>query len=141
MISNNNIHPFDNYTASASLVRPRNVLLLIAATVLCGLVAAKLELMGIGVLFGLIIAIVYLYVLFTRPVVGLYTSIALGFVLIGMGRYVKDVQVGLGMDAILILTYLALFMNRFKERVDWRPAKKDITLFAVIWFAIPYFNW
>jgi len=140
MISNNNIHPFDNYTASASLVRPRNVLLLIAATVLCGLVAAKLELMGIGVLFGLIIAIVYLYVLFTRPVVGLYTSIALGFVLIGMGRYVKDVQVGLGMDAILILTYLALFMNRFKERVDWRPAKKDITLFAVIWFAYSIFQ-
>jgi len=140
MISNNNIHPFDSYPASASLVKPRNILLLIAGTVMCGLVAAKLELLGIGMLFGLICAIIYLYILFTRPVVGLYTSVALGFVLIGMGRYVKDVQVGLGMDAILILTYLALFMNRFKERVDWRPANKDITLFAVVWFAYSLFQ-
>jgi hypothetical protein len=140
MISNNNIHPFDSYPASASLVKPRNILLLIAGTVMCGLVAAKLELLGIGMLFGLICAVLYLYILFTRPVVGLYTSVALGFVLIGMGRYVKDVQVGLGMDAILILTYLALFMNRFKERVDWRPAKKDITLFAVVWFAYSLFQ-
>jgi len=140
MISNNNIHPFDSYPASASLVKPRNILLLIAGTVMCGLVAAKLELLGIGMLFGLICAIIYLYILFTSPVVGLYTSVALGFVLIGMGRYVKDVQVGLGMDAILILTYLALFMNRFKERVDWRPANKDITLFAVVWFAYSLFQ-
>lgn len=140
MISNNNIHPFDKYPASASLVKPRNILLLIATTILCGLVAAKLELLGIGVLFFCIIALLYLYILFSRPIVGLYTSVALGFLLIGMGRYVKDIQVGLGMDAILILTYLALFMNRFKERVDWRPAKKDITLFAIIWFAYSLFQ-
>jgi hypothetical protein len=140
VISNNNISPFDNYPASASLVKPRNIILLIVGTVMCGLVAAKMELLGVGMLFGLIFAILYLYILFTRPVTGLYTSVALGFVLIGMGRYVKDVQVGLGMDAILILTYLALFMNRFKEKVDWRPAKKDITLFAVIWFAYSLFQ-
>lgn len=140
MISNNNIHPFDSYPASASLVKPRNILLLIAGTVMCGLVAAKLELLGIGMLFGLLCAILYLYILFTRPIVGLYTSVALGFILIGMGRYVKDVQVGLGMDAILILTYLALFMNRFKERVDWRPANKDISFLAIAWFAYSLFQ-
>lgn len=140
MISNNNIHPFDNYPASASLVKPRNILLLLATTILFGLVAAKLQLLGVGLLFVSIAALLYLYILFTRPIIGLYTSVALGFVLIGMGRYVKDVQVGLGMDAILILTYLALFMNRFKERVDWRPARKDITLFAIIWFAYSLFQ-
>jgi hypothetical protein len=140
MISNNNIHPFDSYPASASLVKPRNILLLIAGTVMFGLVAAKLELLGVGMLFGLICAIIYLYILFTRPVVGLYTSVALGFVLIGMGRYVKDVQVGLGMDAILILTYLALLMSRFKERIDWSPANKDITFLAIGWFAYSLFQ-
>jgi hypothetical protein len=44
------------------------------------------------------------------------------------------------MDAILILTYLALFMNRFKERIDWSPANKDITILATVWFGYSIFQ-
>ncbi len=140
MNQNNNIHPFDDYTASAALVRPRNILLLLALVLVSGLVAAKMQLPGIGMLFALIVAILYLYMLFTKPVVGVYSSVALAFVLIGLGRYVKDIQVGLGMDAILICTYLALFMNRFKERVNWQPANKDITYLSMIWFGYSVFQ-
>jgi O-Antigen ligase len=140
MTANNNIHPFENYSGSSSLVRPRNILLLLVAVALFALLAAKMQLMGIGVLFALSFAVVYLYMLFTHPIIGVYTAVALSFLLNGLARYVKDLQLGLGMDAILALTFLALFMNRFKERVDWMPAKKDITLLATVWLGYSVFE-
>lgn len=140
MTIDNNINPFENYSGSSSLARPRNIILLLVTVSVFALIAAKMQLMGIGLLIGLFCAAIYLYILFTKPIVGLYTAIALSFILIGMGRYVKDLQVGLGMDAILILTYLALFMNRFKERIDWSPANKDITILATLWFGYSIFQ-
>lgn len=136
----NNIHPFDNYTASAALAKPRNIVLLLMVVIASGILAARLQLMGIGMLAALMFGIVYVYLLFTKPVIGIYTCVALGFVLIGLGRYVKDVQMGLGIDTILILTYLALFMHRFKEKIDWQPANKDITYLSMIWFAYSVFQ-
>lgn len=140
MSIDDNIHPFENYSGSSSLVRPRNIFLLLLAIAAFAFVAAKMQLMGVGILIGLFFGIIYLYLLFTWPILGVYTAVALGFLLIGIGRYVKDVQVGLGMDAILILTYLALFMKRFNERIDWSPANKDITFLAILWFGYALFE-
>jgi O-Antigen ligase len=140
MTIDNNIHPFEKYSGSSSLAKPRNVMLLLATVSVFALIAAKMQLMGIGVLIGLFCAAIYLYILFAKPIIGLYSAIPLCFILIGTGRYVKDLQVGLGMDAILILTYLALFMNRFKERINWAPANKDITYLSIIWFGYSVFQ-
>jgi hypothetical protein len=46
----------------------------------------------------------------------------------------------MAMDGILFLTFIALFFNRFKERIDWTPAKKDVTVLALIWFAYTIFQ-
>ncbi len=140
MIIENTIHPFEQYSGSSSLAKPRNMLLLLIAIAVFAGIAAKMQLMGVGMLIGLFIATVYLYLLFAHPIIGIYTAIAMSFLLIGMGRYVKDVQVGLGMDAILILTYLALFMNRFDQRINWLPAKKDILFLSVLWFGYSVFE-
>lgn len=78
---------------------------------------------------------VFAYIVLQKPVVGLYASIIFGFTLLGLGRYVGDIPVGLAMDGMLIVTYIAVFFNRFRERIDWKPAKKDVTLLAAIWFA------
>ncbi|MFT3704726.1 MAG: O-antigen ligase family protein [Agriterribacter sp.] len=140
MMFENTIHPFEAYSGSRSLAKPRNILLLLMAVAFIMVIAAKMQLVGVGLVVGLFIGIIYLYILFKYPIVGVYTAIALSFILIGMGRYVKDVQVGLGLDAILILTYLALFMNRFAERIDWSPANKDITFLSIIWFGYSVFE-
>lgn len=140
MTGSGNIHPFENYTGSAGLAKPRNILLLLSVMTVFAAVSARLQLAGVGLLVAVIGGIVFMYLLFTRPVIGVYTAVALSFILIGMGRYVKDLQVGLGMDAILILTYLALFMNRFHNRHAWAPANKDITFLAVIWFGYSIFQ-
>ena len=140
MMVESTIHPFESYSGSSSLARPRNIILLLVALAVVTITIAKMQLTGIGLLTGLVIGIIYMYVLFSKPIIGVYTAVALSFILIGMGRYVKDVQVGLGMDAILILTYLALFMNRFNERIDWAPANKDITFLSIIWFGYSVFE-
>jgi hypothetical protein len=60
--------------------------------------------------------------------------------LLGIGRYIKGLPLGFGIDGILVLTYIALFMNKFKEKIDWTPAKKDITFLCIIWFAYSLFE-
>lgn len=140
MMIKQNIHPFENATGSDRLAKPVMLLFLIIAVAAFSWIAAKLALIGIGLIIGIFFALVYMYLLFAKPVIGFYTAIALCFVLIGIGRYVKGVQVGLGLDAILILTYLALFFNRFTTRIDWSPARKDITVLSTIWFGYSLFQ-
>lgn len=140
MLLQNTIHPFENSSGSSKLTKPRNVLFLLLGILLMAALTAKMKFLGVGVLVGLSIGIIYMYLLFKHPILGVYTAVALSFILIGMGRYVKDVQVGLGMDAILILTYLALFFNRFENKIDWTPANKSITYFSLIWFGYSIFE-
>ncbi len=95
-------------------------------------------------LIALPLILTYFYWLFRKPIIGLYTAIALGFLLLGISRYFKSIgQVGLAMDGILFLTYLALIFQKFRERVDWTPAKRDITVLSAIWLGyalLQFFN-
>lgn len=140
MLAQATIHPFEGNTGSGKITKPANLMVLLFIVAAAGFAASKAGAMGAGAFIGLLAAAIYLYVLFTAPVVGIYTAIALSFTLIGIGRYVKGLQVGLGMDAILILTYIALFINRFKEKVNWAPANKDITWLALVWLGYSVFQ-
>ncbi len=136
----NNINPFEIVTGSNRIVEPGFLFFLFFSILLFSFVFASMGVIGIGLIAGLFCVIIYAFYLFRNPILGLYTAIALSFILIGIGRYVKDIQVGLGMDGILVLTYLALFMNKFKERIDWSPANKDITILSAIWFFYALFE-
>jgi len=116
------------------------VLLVLLIISVLAFLSAKMGMSSFALSVGLPLFLVYGYFLFTWPVIGLYTAIALSFVLIGAGRYVKDVPVGLGLDAVLILTFIALFINKFKEKVDWSPVNKDITYLSLIWFGYSLFQ-
>ncbi|MBS1510975.1 MAG: O-antigen ligase family protein [Bacteroidetes bacterium] len=140
MATTTHIHPFEQYSGSSKLVKPQLLFTLLVSITAVAFIAAKMQFAGVGVLVALAMGIIYLYILFTKPIVGFYTAIALSFILIGLGRYAKGVQVGLGLDAILILTYLALFFNRFESKIDWSPANKDITFLSIIWFGYSLFE-
>jgi O-antigen ligase len=140
MTTGQHINPFEYNTGSSRLSSPRAVLLVLLIISVLAFLSAKLGMMSFALSVGLPIFLVYGYFLFTWPVIGLYTAIAMSFVLIGAGRYVKDVPVGLGLDAVLILTFIALFINKFKEKVDWSPVNKDITYLSLIWFGYSMFQ-
>jgi hypothetical protein len=134
------VNPFDIHTGSDRLRSPYNLLLLFVLIALSAFITSKMGLVaGVGFVV-LPFVFLYLYLLFRKPIIGLYTAIIFGFILLGIGRYVRGVQVGLAMDGILILTYAALFFNRFNDRVNWTPAKKDITLLSLLWFGYSLFE-
>lgn len=134
------LNPFDNYTGSDRMRQPYLIMLLFILVVSTAWLTSAMGLMaGFGfILMPFIFA--YVYLIFQKPILGLYTAIALGFFILGSARYIKGVQVGLAMDGILFLTYIALIFNKFVEKVDWKPVKKDVTLLALVWFGYSMFQ-
>lgn len=139
-MNSNNTNPFDKLSGSANLVNPKGILLLFVGFVFVGLILAKLQVTGVGLLFALIFGSVYFFLLFKNPTIGFYTAIGLNFVILGIGRYVQGLPLGFAIDGIMVLTFLAIIFSRFRERVDWSPANKDITILAAIWLGYCIFQ-
>ncbi len=133
-------NPYERLIGSDRLKSP----LLLAATVVFLLISAFAivywgMVAGI-VLFSIPFILAYVYFLLKNPAIGLFTAVIAGFISIGIGRYIPGIPIGLTMDCILIATYIALFFNKFYEKMDWSPVKKDITLLATIWFGYSVFE-
>jgi len=133
-------NPFEAYTGADSLRSPRSLSLYIALLLTIAWVIANQGLSVGAILLVVPFIFFYLFMFFRYPQLGLYSAVFLGFFLLGMGRYVKGIQFGLVMDAVLVLSYLALFFNRFYERVDWKPAAKDVTVLSALWAAYGLFG-
>jgi hypothetical protein len=134
------INPLERLTGSDQVPTAKFILFLGFLFVLsAGLLRVMGLLAGIG-LMALPFVFVFMYLLFRYPILGLYTAVALGFILLGISRYITGLSIGLAMDAILILTMLALIFNKFYERVDWSPANKDISYLALLWFGYSLFE-
>jgi hypothetical protein len=128
-------NPFDINSGSFRLGMPNYYVPLFAVCIALAWTISVLGLTG-----GLAIIVVpfiaaYLYILFRNPVAGLYSTVCLGFIILGIGRYVSIPQIGISIDSILTLTFLSLFFRNFYTRIDWKPAKRDITLLAFIWMS------
>ena len=136
----NQVNPFDSSTGSNRLGKPLNILVILCMAVIAAWMISLTGIIGAVGFIVLPFIAVYLYCLFTNPIIGLYTALVLGFILLGLARYLRGVQVGLGMDAMLAMTYIALIFSRFKDKVDWSPIKRDITWLAVIWFCYSLFE-
>lgn len=134
------LNPFEAVSGSNKLGSPIFTLLILGIAAFLSFLIAKMGLMaGIGLIL-LPFILVYVYILFKYPILGLYTAISLGFIILGLTRYIKGLPLGMAMDGILFLTFIALIFNRFRERIDWTPVKKDIMLLAAIWFAYSIFQ-
>lgn len=129
----NHTNPFDKLSGSSLLAKPKNILLLLASVLIVAIILAKLKIVGVGMLIALVAALIYLFLLFRNPILGFFTAIGLNFVILGVARYIQGLPLGFAVDGIIVLTFLALIFSKFKERVDWSPASKDITLLATIW--------
>jgi hypothetical protein len=138
------LNQFDTSTGSEKLGSPKFVLFLLSVTAMSIWVIARMGMDGALVLITLPFLLLYFYWLFKKPITGLWVSIALGFVLLGLSRYIdSDIQIGLGMDIVLVLTYVAFIINHFYDKKIWKPAKKDVTLLAAIWLGysiLEFFN-
>jgi hypothetical protein len=134
------VNPFEAETGSGRIAMPGSVALLLCIVSVSAWLIFRMEIIG-GLAFILLpLFAVFVYFLFTYPILGLYTTLGYAFIVLGLGKYITGIPLGTLMDGILILTYIALFFNKFRERVDFSPANKDITILAVIWFGYTIFE-
>jgi hypothetical protein len=132
--NNNNSSPFDVTSGSARIAKPKAMILLLLGLITMSIILAKLQIVGLALSIFLMVGPVYFYILFKHPIVGFYSTIGLNFLIMGVGRYIKtDLPIGFTIDGFIILTFLAIIFSRFRERVDWSPAYKDVTILSVIW--------
>jgi len=134
------VNPFEQNIGSDRILSVRFLVFIGFLIAASAWITSHMGLVG-GMAFTILpFVFAFLYLLFRYPIIGLYTAVSLGFVLLGIGRYVTGLSIGLVMDGILILTLIALIFNKFYERIDWTPAKKDISLLALIWFGYTLFQ-
>ncbi len=132
--SDENIRQFNQISGSDRLRKPKYLVLLVAILGISFWFMMKLGVAGGIGLIALPLLFWYFYWLFSKPIIGFYSILIAGFALLGLSRYIPDnIQLGMFVDALFFLSYLALFFSKFYERIDWSPAKKDITLLAAIW--------
>lgn len=134
------LNPFEQSTGSDRILSVRFLVLLGFLLAISAWITSNLGIVGGLGFFALPFIFSYLYLLFRNPIIGLYTAIALGFILLGLGRYIQGAPLGLIMDGVLILTFIALIFNRFYEGIDWSLANKDITYLSMIWFGYTLFE-
>ena len=83
-------------------------------------------------------AIIFVNRVFNNPRLGLMSVFVVEFFVLGLGRYVQGVPMGLAVDGLLIITYIALIFKHFYEKVDWSPTKNLLTYLAMIWMGYAF---
>ena len=136
----NQVNPFEVRTGSDRLNGPATIALVLCIVVVSAWLIFRMEVIGGLAIIVLPFFALFLNLLFTYPIIGLYATIGYAFVVLGLGKYISGIPLGTLMDGILIITYIALIFNKFRERVDFSPAKKDITLLAALWFGYTIFE-
>lgn len=78
-------------------------------------------------------AIGFIATLFLNPRIGLWVFLCYCFFVNGVSRYVPGVPYGLGMDGLMVITFLGIFFKGFRK-TDWTPARNEVTVLSLIWF-------
>ena len=83
------------------------------------------------------IPILYLYKFFSEPRIGFYSVLVANYFAIGLSRYIPA-PLGLSLDGLLVLTWLAVIFSQFNKKVEWKNAGRDFTYFVIVWYAMTF---
>jgi len=87
------------------------------------------------------IGVVFCILLFRNPIVGLFATLSFCFVVTLITRELRlGIQLGLGVEILLILTWLAAFFNKAKSNWTNVKGKGDILALVIVWFMISVFE-
>lgn len=95
----------------------------------------------VGALALLVLPFIISFVawIFKNPFVGYTSLLFANYFALGLARYVPG-PLGLSIDGLLMLTWLALFFNQYKQQVHWKKAANSLTLLSALWFAYALFQ-
>ncbi len=120
-------------TGNFKLRKPEIIGISLLGAAFLGVTVAKAGFTVASGLAALPFILIYVVMIFRNPILGYYTAIIFGFTLLGLSRYVRGVPMGIFIDAMLVLTLIAIIFRRFPERADFKPLNKDIMFLATIW--------
>jgi hypothetical protein len=134
------LNPVQRQTGAAGFGKPLNIAIVLGLAVVFGIVIAKK-----GFVFAIILSmapfLIYLVNrIFHTPKLAVFVVVFMGFIAIGISRYVKGPPYGLSIDGLLVLGYLGLFFKNFYEKIDWSHAGKGVTYAALIWYGYAVFQ-
>jgi hypothetical protein len=95
---------------------------------------AKAGLAAAGFFIVLPLVAVFVYAVFMQPKIGLASTFILGFFVIGITRYVKGIPLGLGIDGLMVLTFLAMAFS--KRSFQWGNLRNGLFVVGIIWMLI-----
>jgi len=121
-------------TGAAKLEHPLVISGLIILSVILSFLIGKGGLMTVIGLLILLPVLIYLNRLFNFPYIGITTLLLFSFVAIGLTRYIRGVPLGLGVDGLLVLTYVAVFFRNFYKKLNFTQINRDITYLLLLWF-------
>lgn len=84
---------------------------------------------------GLVLVAVFSFFLAKNPVVGLFFVLSYCFFLPATRELFLEIQWGLAVEGILILTWLAALLAK-PAHVKWENCKNDLTVLVLIWLGI-----
>lgn len=130
-------------TGAAILQHPAVIVGIIILSVILSFIIAKGGMLIAAAMIGLLPGLVFLNRVFNKPSVAIATLLVFSFVAIGLTRYLVGVPLGLGVDGLLVLTYVAIFFRNFYGNLNLDQANRDITYLLLAWFAyaiLEFFN-
>lgn len=107
------------------------VVLLVGFFGFASLLLKIMGLMGVMVLLGLPVVVIFLMYLWYKPKTGLWLSLVMGFLISGISRYV-NAPWGLSIDIFLALSWLIILLNE-AIKVRWAFANQDVVIFSLVW--------
>lgn len=122
-------------TGAAKLEHP---LVITGIVILSVVLSYIIAIGGIVVAFafiGLLVGLIFFNRLFNYPELGVTTLLVFSFMAIGLTRYLKGVPLGLGVDGLLVITFVAFFFKNFNTKISLAQANRDITYLLLAWFA------
>lgn len=124
-----------NKPGAQKLEHPLVIAMLVFAAIVLGIIIAKGGILVAIALIGLFPVIIYFNRFLNEPRIGIFTILILGFIAIGLTRYIRNVPFGLTIDGFLVLTYVAVFFRYFYHKLDWQHANRDLTYLSLLWFS------
>lgn len=126
-------NPILNHPQGAEKVKSYVSIILMAIIISIGFVLFKfLGILAGFALIGLPIGLLVLSVLWKRPQLGVWATIAISFFAAGIARYVSGPW-GLSVDILLALSWVIVILNK-EIKVNWKFAKNDLVLVTTLWF-------
>lgn len=130
---------FNEFYVSDLIKSPYGIALGVLFALAYAFIISKKGILGAAAFPPLIFMGFYMVFFFRDPRLGLYSTIFLAFIGIGLTRYAPGLPLGLAIDGVLFLVYIAYFF-RIEDRPEWKMAHSGLVYACYIWMAYAFFE-